>query len=147
MKTCVILILCGLAVALGCTSDKKTSNTKSSTSSKNASSKTRTNSPKEAKPIPAKHIKEAKALFASTSEDLIESIDGKKVFKANCAICHGFKGNMNLNGAKDLTKSKINLENAVAQVYFGRGLMQPYKGILSDAEIISVSRYTETLRK
>ena len=54
---------------------------------------------------------------------------------------------MKINGAKDLTKSKISINEAVAQVYFGRGLMQPYKGLLSDAEIIAVSKYSESLRK
>jgi len=77
----------------------------------------------------------------------LASIDAKKVFKSSCAICHGFKGNMMINGAKDLTKSKISLKESVAQVYFGKGLMTPFKGVLKDEEIVAVSQYVETLRK
>ena len=65
----------------------------------------------------------------------------------HCSICHGFKGNMEINGAKNLMKSTITQQEAVAQVYHGKGLMVPYKGVLTDAEIVAVSKYTETLRK
>ena len=50
------------------------------------------------------------------------------------------------NGAKDLTISEADLTERVAQVYFGKGLMTPFKGVLSDAEIVAVSQYLETLR-
>ncbi len=89
----------------------------------------------------------------ATAQKLIDkyknvSLDNaKKIFKSSCAICHGFKGNMMINGAKDLTKSKISLKESVAQVYFGKGLMTPFKGVLKDEEIIAVSKYVETLRK
>ena len=92
-------------------------------------------------------LDKANSIIASVSKDEIEELDGKKIFKIHCALCHGFKGDMMVNGAKDLTKSKVDLTNAVAQVYHGKGLMQPYKGILSDAEIVSVSKYAESLRK
>ena len=48
---------------------------------------------------------------------------------------------------KDLTKSKLPLVESVAQVYHGKGLMTPYKGILKDPEIVAVAKYIETLRK
>jgi len=75
-------------------------------------------------------------------------VNAVKIFKMHCALCHGFKGNMMINGAKDLTKSTIPLEESVAQVYHGKGLMTPYKGVLTDAEIIAVCQYIESgLRK
>ncbi len=101
----------------------------------------------DSKPIPPKQLEAAKAIISGVDENAIAEIDGPKLFKTHCALCHGFKGDMKINGAKDLTKSKISINEAVAQVYFGRGLMQPYKGLLSDAEIIAVSKYSESLRK
>jgi len=92
-------------------------------------------------------LAKAKEIIASVSKDEISSINAKKLYKMNCGICHGFKGNMMINGAKDLTISKISLQESVAQVYFGKGLMTPFKGVLKDAEIVAVSTYVETLRK
>ena len=64
----------------------------------------------------------------------------------HCAACHGFKGNMKINGAKDLTKSTLPQDESVAQMYFGKGLMTPYKNILKDYEIVALSNYITTLR-
>lgn len=95
----------------------------------------------------AEQVAKAKEIIASVSDKALQGINPKKVFKTNCASCHGFTGNLAINGAKDLTKSNISLEEAVAQVYHGRGLMTPYKDVLSAAELVAVSKYTETLRK
>ena len=92
-------------------------------------------------------IDKAKSIIAAASPDKIAGINAKRVFKNKCATCHGFTGNLGVNGAKDLTASVISLEEAIAQVYFGKGLMTPFKGLLSDEEIVAVSKYTETLRK
>ena len=91
-------------------------------------------------------LEKASSLISSTDASLVEAVDAKKLFRMHCAICHGFKGNMMVNGAKDLTKSTIELKNAVAQVYFGKGLMTPYKDVLKEEEIIALAKYTETLR-
>ncbi len=99
-------------------------------------------------PIPPEQIEKAKAIIAAVSEEEIAAVDAKKKFKMLCAACHGFKGNLKVNGAKDLTKSKISLEESVAQVYHGRGLMTPFKGLMSDAEIVAVAQYIKKeLRK
>lgn len=92
-------------------------------------------------------LKKAKDIIKGVSKKDLEGLDGKKLFRINCATCHGFKGNMKVNGAKDLTKSKLPLHEAVAQVYFGKGLMTPYKSILKEEEIVAVSKFAETLRK
>lgn len=92
-------------------------------------------------------LAKAKEMISAVSEDELKSINTKKLFKSYCGICHGFKGNMKINGAKDLTISTISLEESVAQVYFGKGLMTPFKGVLKDSEIVALARYTETLRK
>lgn len=97
-------------------------------------------------PTPPEHLEKAKEIIASVSNSDIKAVDAKKKFKNLCAICHGTKGNMEINGAKDLTKSVVTLEEAVAQVYHGKGLMTPFKGILTDAEIVAVSKYVEEFR-
>ena len=92
-------------------------------------------------------LAKAKEMIEANGDVDYSKINAKKIFKNYCAICHGFKGDMNINGAKDLTVSKITLEDRVAQVYFGKGLMTPFKGVLKDHEIIAVGQYVETLRK
>lgn len=94
-------------------------------------------------PVPPEQLAKAKELLAAKHEDL----DGKAIFKRNCASCHGFKGNLKASGSKDLTISKISMEESVAQIYFGKGLMLPYSKLLSEAEIIAVAKYSESLRK
>ncbi len=92
-------------------------------------------------------LAKAKEIIANVGAKDLEGIDAKKKFKTFCATCHGFTGDLNVNGAKDLTISKISLEESVAQVYHGKGLMTPFKGILKDAEIVAVAKWIETLRK
>ena len=92
-------------------------------------------------------LEKAKEIIASVDAAVVGAVDGKKKFKLFCATCHGFKGDLNVNGAKDLSKSKISLAESVAQVYHGKGLMTPFQGILKDEEIVAVSKYIETLRK
>ena len=86
-------------------------------------------------------------IISSVNEDDVESVNTKNLFRMHCAVCHGFKGNMEVNGAKDLTLSRINLRESVAQVYHGKGLMTPYKDVLKDFEIVALSKYIEGLRK
>lgn len=94
-------------------------------------------------PVPPEQLAKAKELLAAKHGEL----DGKAIFKRNCASCHGFKGNLKSNGSKDLTISTISMEESVAQIYFGKGLMLPYSKLLSDAEIVAVAKYSESLRK
>lgn len=98
------------------------------------------------KPTPPEHLKKAESLIAKYHNS-IEGIDAKKIFKFKCSVCHGIKGNMKVNGAKDLTKSNTSLIESVAQVYHGKGSMTPFADILTDEEIVAVSKYCETLRK
>ena len=92
-------------------------------------------------------IAKAQEIISGISKEDIAAINAKKVFKANCASCHGFTGDLGINGSKDLTKSTISLTEAVAQVYHGKGLMLPYKDVLTEAELVAVAKYTEGLRK
>ncbi len=97
--------------------------------------------------VSPEQLKKAKEIIKGVKKKEIAEVDSKKKFKMHCATCHGFKGNMSINGAKKLTASKIPLEESVAQLYFGKGLMTPFKDILSEAEIVAVAKYIEGFRK
>ncbi len=98
--------------------------------------------------IPEEELTKARAILASVKEEDIQAVNAKKKYKMYCATCHGFTGNLNVNGAKDLTKSVLRIEGSVAQIYHGRGLMTPFKGLMTEAEIVAVARYIEkNLRK
>ena len=88
-------------------------------------------------------IAKAKKLIKAATQEQLDETNPAKIYKMHCALCHGFNGKMMVNGAKDLTKATLPLEESVAQVYFGKGLMQPYKGVLTDPEIVAISKYVE----
>ncbi len=71
---------------------------------------------------------------------------GEVIFHAQCAMCHGRTGNLGLNGAKDLTKSKLSKEEVIAVVTNGRNAMMPYKSILSPEQVKEVADHVLTLR-
>lgn len=99
-------------------------------------------------PVTQEQLDKAADIIKSVSKSDIAGVNAKKVYKMRCASCHGFKGDMKVNGAKDLTKSKVSMEESVAQVYFGRGLMTPFKGLMKDEEIVAVAEYIrDKLRK
>ena len=71
---------------------------------------------------------------------------GEKVYRTYCIVCHGIYGKLELNGAKDLSISVIPIEERIAQVTDGKGLMTPFKGIISEEQIKQVAEYTFTLK-
>lgn len=102
----------------------------------------------EVRTVPPEQLKKAKEILAAATADQIAEVDAKGKYKMFCAACHGFDGALGVNGAKDLSASKLGIEESVAQVYFGKGLMTPFKGLLKDHEIVAVSKYIEKeLRK
>lgn len=98
----------------------------------------------EAATVSPEQLKKANEIIANVSNDDIAKVDSPLKYKMLCASCHGFKGNMKVNGAKDLTLSKLPLEESVAQLHFGKGLMTPFKGVMTEAEIVAVAKYIET---
>jgi len=150
----VLIFLALMMTSISCTNEKPKKNKKSKRSQPKSSS-----SSKETAKIPPinkgvtsstmdpEKMEKARELIAAVSDSDVESIDGKKNYKKYCTSCHGFKGNAKINAATDLTKLKSSLERKVAQIYFGKGTMTPFNGVMEDAEIIAVAKYVETLRK
>ncbi len=79
--------------------------------------------------------------------DKTSQIDAKKLFRNYCANCHGIKGNLQLNGAKDLTKIQSSIASNITQIYYGKGLMTPFQKVLNDEEIVVLARYVHSLSK
>lgn len=75
------------------------------------------------------------------------AIDGKKIYKANCVTCHGMDGTLGINGSKDLSKTELDLEERIALITNGKGVMTPFSNLLSEDKIKAVAEYTLTLKK
>ena len=80
----------------------------------------------------------------SNSADLAT---GKTVYKTYCVACHGIDGKLNLNGAKDFTQSTLEIAERKTIITNGKGLMTPFKEVLSEEEINAVAAYTMELTK
>ena len=76
-----------------------------------------------------------------------KSSKGPKIYKTYCIACHGPNGDMAINDAKDLTISELGLDEKIEQITNGKGLMTPFKDILSEEEIREVAEYTVSLIK
>ncbi|MFZ1748563.1 MAG: c-type cytochrome [Saprospiraceae bacterium] len=84
---------------------------------------------------------------ASTETKTAEPVvDGAKVFKQNCELCHGADGKLGANGSKDLTISEFGVDERIAMVMKGKGLMTAFENILSLSEIKAVAEYSMTLK-
>lgn len=72
------------------------------------------------------------------------SLNGEELFAMNCKICHGIRGNLELNGAKDLNKSTLSLDERIEIITNGKNAMTPFRKILSKEEIRLVAEYSGT---
>ncbi len=76
-----------------------------------------------------------------------ERIEGSTIFRKNCVTCHGADGGLGMNGAANLSMSKLPIEERINVITNGRKLMQPWKSILSEEEIKAVAEYTLSLKQ
>jgi len=81
---------------------------------------------------------------ANTSTET--KVDGAKIFKQSCALCHGNDGKLGANGSKDLTVSTMDLNERIAIISNGKGMMTPFSKILDLKQIKAVAEYTMTLK-
>ncbi len=75
--------------------------------------------------------------------------DGEKLYKTYCVTCHGLYGDMQGNGAIDLTKSALTLDERVKVISEGRAgtVMVGFKTLLDEAKIKALAEHVEKLRK
>jgi cytochrome c6 len=89
--------------------------------------------------------KDNKSNEASSSSTETVALDGAKIYKQNCALCHGPDGKLGANGSKDLTISDFDLNERIAMISKGKGVMTAFENILTLAEIKAVAEYSMTL--
>jgi len=83
-----------------------------------------------------------------TKTDSTVSIEkGKQVYKSYCVACHGADGALGLNGAMNLSESKLSKEEKTAVITNGRKTMLSFNGILQPHEIESVGLYIESFKQ
>ena len=99
----------------------------------------------------------AAGLFVAASMSRAAEVDGKKVYGAKCAMCHGVdaKGKAAMAkaskvelSAMDLTTPAVGAKgqaDLVKIVTDGTGKMKGFKGKLSPAEIEGVAKYVKSL--
>ena len=85
------------------------------------------------------------ATGGSEIEEQHISTPGEQIFKNQCVMCHGRKGNLNMSGAKDLTTSALTEDEMVAIVSHGRGGMIGFNMTLSQEQIKEVVAHVRTL--
>lgn len=76
-----------------------------------------------------------------------KTISAENIYKENCALCHGPDGKKGTLGAKDLSISDMDKNQAVEIITNGKGQMAPYKSLLTPEEIDAVADYVLTLKK
>ena len=82
----------------------------------------------------------------SDKKSKTSGVDGRKVFKQNCVVCHGLDGKLGANGSKDLALSKMSLDERKAIIKNGKGAMVGLGSLLDPAEIEAVAKYTLKLK-
>ncbi len=82
---------------------------------------------------------------SSSMEQKQVATPGENIYKNQCVMCHGRKGDLNLSGAKDLTISTLSEEEMIAVVTHGRGGMIGYNMTLSQEQIKEVVNHVRTL--
>lgn len=74
-----------------------------------------------------------------------EPMTGKKVFATYCVACHGADGKMGFSGAKDLSVTQLSHKDRIKVITYGKGVMNPFKDVLSIEEIQKVAVYIDSL--
>lgn len=88
---------------------------------------------------------EKKPSKPAAQKPVAKKIDGKKIYKMNCVICHGADGKLGINGAKDITVSELSDAEKVNLIKKGKGVMTAFESILTEEQIEAVVEYTNSL--
>ncbi len=76
----------------------------------------------------------------------VKPLTGKDIFRKNCVLCHGIKGDLMTNGAKDLRLSEMSLDERIQVITYGRNVMTGFEQQLSPEEIKLVAEFTLSLK-
>ncbi len=75
--------------------------------------------------------------------------NGSAIYKQNCKVCHGGKGDLGVGGAADLSITGKPFKEKLYIITNGSesGKMTSFKGVLTEKEISAVTTHIETLIK
>lgn len=80
-----------------------------------------------------------------------DPVAGKKVFDANCAVCHGASGQGVMKGTPNFTseawQKEQNDADLLKTIHNGQGKMPAWKGRLSEKDIADAEAFVRTLGK
>jgi len=93
---------------------------------------------------PKKEIAKSDASEQKASEQKTNR-KGKLIYKQYCVACHGADGKLSVSGAKDLSKSTVDMAERINQITNGKGMMTPYKDVLTKTQIQDVAEYLDEL--
>lgn len=91
--------------------------------------------------------KGSKASSETAAANAPKEIDGEKIYRQNCVICHGLYGDMGASGAFNLTTSELTVEERIQVITNGRNAMTSFKALLNEEKIKAVAEYTLELKK
>lgn len=89
----------------------------------------------------------------TSSEDQIGSAkvdihkNGRKVYDIYCKICHGEDGQQELTGTYNLVTSTMTLDQIIMVTKEGRSTMMAYDAILSNIDMVDLSRYVLSMQE
>ena len=70
---------------------------------------------------------------------------GQRIYIEQCQRCHGAHGNAQINGAKNLQYTELNMEERIHIITNGKGVMPAFSGNLNPEEIAFVASYLDSL--
>jgi mono/diheme cytochrome c family protein len=80
--------------------------------------------------------------IAKGSDATVVATDGKSLFEANCASCHGSDGKKGLGGAKDLTAAVLDVAAIKEIILHGKGAMPA--AAVSDEQANTIAEYVNS---
>ena len=73
--------------------------------------------------------------------------DPQRLFSQHCAQCHGVDGRSGVDGAGDLSRSGLNLEQRVATIYFEHGNAPSFQDKMTTYEMVELALHVALLRQ
>jgi mono/diheme cytochrome c family protein len=80
-------------------------------------------------------------------------VDGEKLYRNHCSICHGDDGALGFSGAKNLSKTLFSMDEIIGVIKYGskNGKMRAFGkdagGELDNKEIKAIAQYVEGFKK